>query len=164
MSGLWPVRLMWSDITMSVPGPNDGSSPPAALVSTTILAPSGMEQQHRLDDEARVVALVEVEAALEHHDGRPGERAQQQAPGMPRGGRGRPAGQVRERDRDRVLQVVGQAAQPGAQDDPDRRDQRRSLPDRGDRAASRAGWSSGWMGSVGSTGSDMRASRIASRG
>ena len=39
MSGFWPVRLMWSVMTMSVPGPKDGSSPPAALVRTTTVAP-----------------------------------------------------------------------------------------------------------------------------
>ncbi len=40
ISGFWPVRLMWSRMTMSVPGPKDGSSPPAAFVRTTTLAPS----------------------------------------------------------------------------------------------------------------------------
>ena len=68
MSGVRPVRLMWSLMTMSVPGPNDGSSPPAALVRTTIRRAEGVEQQDRLDDEPRVVALVEVEPALEHDD------------------------------------------------------------------------------------------------
>ena len=88
-------------MTISVPGPNDGSSPPAALVSTTTVAPSALEEQHRLDDQPRVVALVEVEPALEHDDRRPGQRAEQQAAGVPGRGRGRPARQVRERDRDR---------------------------------------------------------------
>ena len=40
MSGLRPVRLMWSRMTISVPGPKLGSSPPAAFVRTTIRAPS----------------------------------------------------------------------------------------------------------------------------
>ena len=39
-SGLCPVRFRWSLMTMSVPGPKLGSSPPAALVSTTTFAPS----------------------------------------------------------------------------------------------------------------------------
>ncbi len=55
-------------MTMSVPGPNDGSTPPAAFVRTTTRAPSRPEEQHRLDDEAGIVALVDVEAALEHDD------------------------------------------------------------------------------------------------
>ena len=40
ISGLRPVRLMWSRITISVPGPKLGSRPPAALVRTTSRAPS----------------------------------------------------------------------------------------------------------------------------
>ena len=106
-------------MTMSVPGPKAGSRPPAALVRTTIRAPEPPEQQHGLDDEARVVALVQVEAALEHDDRPPAERAEQQPADVARRGRGRPAGQVGERDRDGVLEVVGEAAEPGAEDDPD---------------------------------------------
>ncbi len=39
-SGVRPVMLMWSAMTMSVPAPNDGSRPPAALVRTIVGAPS----------------------------------------------------------------------------------------------------------------------------
>ena len=90
-----------------------------------------LEQQDGLDDQARVVALVQVEAALEHDDRAPAEAAEQQPAGMPRGGRRRPAGQLRERDRDRILEVVGQPAEPGAEHDPDLRDERRPGADRG---------------------------------
>ena len=53
--------------------------------------PEPLEQQHRLDDEARVVALVEVEAALEHDDRPTAERAQQQPAGVAGRGGGGPA-------------------------------------------------------------------------
>jgi hypothetical protein len=51
-----------------------------------------LEQQHRLDDETRVVALVQVEATLQHHDGTPAEPAEEQTSDMTRGRRGRPSG------------------------------------------------------------------------
>jgi hypothetical protein len=74
--------------------------------------PQGLEQQDRLDDEARVVALVQVESALEHdHDPTP-EAAQQQAPGVPRCRRRRPAGKLRERDGDGLFEVVREATEP----------------------------------------------------
>ncbi len=38
-SGLLPIRLMWSSITISVPGTNDVLMPPAALVSTSVFTP-----------------------------------------------------------------------------------------------------------------------------
>ena len=84
------------------------------------------EQQHRLDDEPRRVALVEVEAALEHDDGLAAERPEQQPADVARGRRGRPARQLVERDGDGVLEIVGEAAQPRAQDDPDLGHERRS--------------------------------------
>ena len=38
---------------------------------------------------------------------------------MARRGRSRPAGQLGEGDRDRIVEVVGEPAEPGAEDDPD---------------------------------------------
>ena len=81
------------------------------------------EQQHRLDDQAGVVALVEVEPALEHDDRDATEPTEEQAADVAGRRRGRPAGQVRERDRDGVLEVVGQAAEPRAEHDADPRDE-----------------------------------------
>ena len=46
-------------------------------------------------------------------------------------GRGGPSGQFAERDRDGVLEVVGQAAEPGPEDDPDLRNEARSRADGG---------------------------------
>ena len=148
MSGLRPVRLMWSRMTISVPGPKLGSSPPAALVRTTIRAPEPLEQQHGLDDQPGVVALVQVEAALEHDHDAAAETPEEEASGVARRRRGRPAGELRERDGDRVLDPVGEVAQARAQDDPDlghevrpapdgrgQRGQERRLLDRRDRAA-----------------------------
>ena len=77
------------------------------------------EQQDGLDDEPRVVALVQVEAALEHDHRPPGQPAEEQPSGVPGRGRRGPAGQLRERDRDGILEVVRQPAEPGAEHDPD---------------------------------------------
>ena len=76
-----------------------------------------MEQQDGLDDQARVVALVEVESALEHDHGPTLKQPQEQPTDMAWGRGGGPAGQVGERDGDRVLKFVSQAAQTRTQDD-----------------------------------------------
>ena len=52
---------------ISVPGPKSGSTPPAALVSTTIDAPRALNSSTGCDDQPRVVALVQVEPTLQHH-------------------------------------------------------------------------------------------------
>ena len=88
------------------------------------------EEEHRLDNEPGIVALVEVEPALEHDDRRSREIAEEQATDVPRRRRGRPARQVRERDRDRVLEVVGKSTEARAEDDPDRRHEIGLRPDR----------------------------------
>ena len=152
-------------MTMSVPGPNAGSTPPAAFVRTTIPRAEPAHEQDRLDDEPRVVALVHVEPALEHDDRHAVEPAEEQPADVTRRRRGRPAGQVRERDRDRVLEVVGEAAEPRAEDDPDPRHEVDPGPDgrlervepgglvggrdrarRDRRQARRAGWRHGRAG------------------
>ncbi len=40
-SGLVPIRLMWSSITISAPCENDVLMPPAALVRISVFTPSG---------------------------------------------------------------------------------------------------------------------------
>ena len=91
-----------------------------------------VEQEHGLHDEPRMVALVDVEAALEHHDGNTGEATQQEPAGVP-GGRGcRPARELVEGDGDGVIEIVGEAPEPGAQDDPDIRDEPRPRAHRRD--------------------------------
>ena len=82
------------------------------------LRPQPLKQQDRLDDEPGVVALIHVEAAVEHHDRLATQPAQQEPPRMTRRGRRRPTRQVLERDRDSILDVVGEPAQARAQDDP----------------------------------------------
>ena len=57
------------------------------------------------------------------------ELAEEQPADVSRRGGGRPAGQVREGDGDRVGQVVGQAAEPRAEHDPDSRDEVAPGPD-----------------------------------
>jgi hypothetical protein len=95
----------------------------------------GVEEQDRLDDEPRVVALVQMEPALEHDHGPPAERAEEQPADVPGCGRRRPAGQIAERDGHRIVEVVGQAAQAGAQDDADLGDEIGVLADRADEGA-----------------------------
>ena len=94
-------------------------------------------------------------------------------PAWPGRGRRRPAGQVRERDRDGVLEVVGQPAEPRPEDDPDLGHERRCARGPPPRARRRGRLLGGRdrsgrveaLADVGGSGrSDMRASRIASRG
>ena len=89
-----------------------------------------LEQQDGLDDEARVVALVQVEAALEHDHRPAAEPAEQQSTGMPGSGRGRPAGQLRERDGDRILEIGCELTESRPEHDPDLRDEGRPGADR----------------------------------
>jgi hypothetical protein len=72
-----------------------------------------------------------VEPALEHDDRPAREMAQEQPANVARGGRSGPARQIRERDRNRILEIVGEPAEPGAEDDPDLRHQRRASADGG---------------------------------
>ena len=76
-----------------------------------------LEQQHRLDHQAGVVALVDVEAALQHdHRGVADQTDEQPSDVAGRRGR-RPARQLVEWDRERVRQLIDQAAEAGAEDD-----------------------------------------------
>ena len=139
-------------MTMSVPGPKPGSRPPAAFVRTIDPRAEAAHEQDRLDDEPGVVALVHVEPALEHDDRHAVELAEEQPADVTRRGRGRPARQVRERDGDGVLEVVGEAAEPRAEHDPDLSARGPPARTAASSASSRAGWSAG--GSAG--GIDVR--------
>ena len=144
------------------------------MVSTTIAAPRRMEQQDRLDDEARVVALVQVEAALEHHD-RASRRACRAAAGRRAPAPSRPASPAAPRTGSRPRppgRRPGRRARTRGRSRPRARASVRSRT-AASSAASRAGCSTGGIGRVGSSGrptsagrgrSDMRASRNASRG
>ena len=83
-SGLCPVRLMWSEIAISRPGPTSGRSEPAALVSTRTSAPAAASARTGRDARPGVAALVEVRAAHEH-----AHRHAAAAGRGPRGRRGR---------------------------------------------------------------------------
>src|SRR6185312_17522647 len=80
-------------------------------------------------DQAGRVALVEVEPTLEHDDHPTAEPAEEQSPDVPRRGRGGPARELGEGDRDRFLELVREAAEAGTQDDPDLRYQVRPRAD-----------------------------------
>jgi hypothetical protein len=80
------------------------------------------EEQDGLDYEAWIVALVDVEAALQHDDRAAGQPSKQQSSDVPGRRRRWPAGQVGKGDRNRILDIVRNAAKTGSQDDPDVRD------------------------------------------
>ena len=85
--------------------------------------------------------------------GRPPRRPSSSRPTWPGAVAAGQPGQVGERDRDGVLEVVGQAAEPGAQDDPDVGHEVGAGADgRDQRVAAGAGWSTGGMGRDGSSG------------
>ena len=159
MSGLRPVRLMWSRMTMSVPGPNDGSRPPAALVRTTIRAPSRRN--------SRTGWMTRPGSLPSYRWNRPWSMTTGRPPSVPSSSRPTCPGAVA-------------AGQPGSSSNgiatgstrssarPPRPDPR-TMPTSGtsavrartaaSSAARRAGWSIGWIGRVGSTRdvmSDMR--------
>ncbi len=71
----------------------------------------------------RGMALVEMQATLEADDRHAPDLAQQQPAGMARRRGRRPAREVGERDDHRRFEPPGQAAEPGAQDDAEARDQ-----------------------------------------
>ena len=93
--------------------------------------PESPEQQHRLDDEPGVEALVEVEPALEGDDRDAGQSSEDEPAVVARGGRGGPARQLVDGDRRRVLDLVGEGAEPRAEHDPDHRDEVRASADGG---------------------------------
>ena len=170
INGLRPVRLMWSVITMSVPGPNDGSRPPAALVSTTIRAPRAWNNRTGWMTSPGSLPSYRWKRPWSMTTGRPPSRPSSSRPTWPGRGRRRPAGQLREGDGHGVLEVVRKTAEPGAQDDPDLGHERRAARARPPASAAiRAGCSAGGIGRVGSTvtvGSDGHghgASRVRSR-
>ena len=132
INGVRPVRLMWSRMTISVPGPNDGSRPPAALVRTTIAGAERVESSTGWTTRPGSLPSYRWNRPWSITTVRPPSRAEQQPPDMARRGRRRPARQVVERDGDGVVEVVGQAAQPRAEHDPDLRDQSRVSTDRVD--------------------------------
>ncbi len=89
-----PVRLMWSMIAMSEPGPTAGCSDPAALVSTRVEAPAARKRPDRHPQRLGVAALVQVRAALKHRDRDAADATQHGAPGVSRHGRAGKARQV----------------------------------------------------------------------
>ena len=91
VSGLKPSMLMWSEIAIRPPGPTSARSEPAALVSRSVSAPSAFSVRTGVAHRARVVALVDVLAALRSTaTGEPVERAERRA--RRRGRRRRAAG------------------------------------------------------------------------
>ena len=116
-SGFSPDRLIVSAISITSPGSNSGLTPPAALVSTSVLhaqRQDGAQQQRRL---AVAPALVRMGATGEHHHRGPGRAPDDQLAGV---ALHLGAGHIRDvavRDSEAGLGVeqVDHAAQPGAE-------------------------------------------------
>ena len=87
------------------------------------------EQEHWLDDQPRVEPLVQVKATLKQDDRSTAEPTEQQPSGVTRRRRRRPAGQLTEWDGDCLVEVVGEAAEPGSEHDADLGDDVRSRTD-----------------------------------
>ena len=67
---------------------------------------------------------------MKHDDRSAAEAPEEQSPHVAGSRGGRPTGQLRERDRDRIFEIVGQGSQPGSEDDPHLGDERRTGADR----------------------------------
>ena len=93
------------------PGPEVGVHAAGGIREDDDLRAEPPHQEDGLDNEAGVVALVQVKAPLEHHHRRSGQVTEQEPAGVTGGRRRRPAWQLLERDRDGVCQFVGEAAQ-----------------------------------------------------
>ena len=73
------MRLMWSSITISVPATKPVFTPPAALVSISVLTPRSPEHADRKGDGAEIVALVDVRPSRQRRD-RPSPHAAHHQP------------------------------------------------------------------------------------
>ena len=147
-SGFRPVRLMWSrddhqraraERRVEAAGRVRQDDDPRARAARTA-APAGRRGPGRCPRTggSRPWSMT---------TGRPVEAAEEQPAGVTRRRRGRPAGQVRERDRDGVLELVGEAAETRPEDDPELRARGRSGARTAASSASRrAGWSAGGIG------------------
>ena len=117
-------------MTISDPAAYAGLTPPAALVSTIVVAPGRPINSFRLDHTQRRQAFVHVQPALEADDRDARHAPEQQAAGMSGCGGRRPTRQIREVDRHRFFDRVRNAAQSGAEDQADARHQIRVDADR----------------------------------
>ena len=79
------------------------------------------------------MALVEVRATFHDDDRCVAEAAEDERAGVPRGGGGRPAGDVRVADLDRLGDGVREPSETAAEDDPDRGSKLGTARDRSDR-------------------------------
>ena len=87
-------------------------------------------EQDGLDHETRGMAFIQMQTTLEADDRHAPDLAQEQPAGMPRRRGRRPAREICERDDHRRLEPLGQAAEPGAQDDAEAWDQVGARTDR----------------------------------
>ena len=85
------------------------------------------------DDAIRADALVQVRPAAHHGHRDPTERAEHEHSRMPHGGGRRPARDLRVRDLDAVVELVGESTETAPEDDADPRLSLRRLPDPRDR-------------------------------
>ncbi len=114
-SGLLPIRLMWSSISISVPGLKSRLMPPAALVSIRVFTPTRRHRPHGKRDRAEVVPFVEMRPPRQRRHPPPPARPDHQAPGVPDHRRRRPVRDLAVGERHRIGQVVGKVTQPGSE-------------------------------------------------
>ena len=94
--------------------------------------PEPTEHAHAERHAIRADALVEMRTPAHDRERHASERAEHQRARMPDRRRDRPAGNLGIRDLDRLGELVGQSAQPAAEDHPDARRELRPLPDSAD--------------------------------
>ena len=112
-----PLRLMWSVISISRPGPTSSRSDPAAFVTHEDLGAGRAQRADRHADAVEVAALVHVRATLEdghRHLAHPPEHG---APAVSRDGRLREAGQVGVVDDGGIRDGVGHRPEPRPEHD-----------------------------------------------
>ena len=128
-SGDVPCRFTWSEISTSCPGRKSALIAARGVRHHERSDPEPPEHAHAEHHAIGADSLVEVRPAAHHHDRHAVERPEHQHARVADRRRDRPAGDLRVRDLDRVLELVGEPAEPAPEDDADARLELRLLPD-----------------------------------
>ena len=112
---------MWSVSATRLPGPASGRSEPAALVSTRISAPSSRSVRIGVVTALASIPSYTCERPRRHATGTPSRLPERERARVAGDGADAEAGQLGVRDRDRVGELVGERAEPGAEHEPEAR-------------------------------------------
>ena len=115
------MRLMWSSMTMMSPTLHWGCIPPQALDTIRISTPRAFITRTGIGDLPEVIALVGVEAAAHRHDLMPLQLTEHELAVVALHGAGHEVGDVVVGDDRRVIHVLAEAGEAGAEDDADPR-------------------------------------------